>query len=362
MKKMIFTVFSILLSTLYGFPNEIFADQHGPQSSYIIELENGRKIFLMLSTHDSYGGYSSDFSSFDEYLGTIDPIYSEKLTQSGLYDVYDNMNCIYVVPWYIYENRLVLSSDGTKFAFFNWPQSGQNEVISFYDNGQKYKTHDVSDLMDNLGYRMPTASHDWWEVDNKRSFDKSTGVLSVTTRDYLTHQFDINTGNIISTAKVCVDGCVHQTSPPVEPPTEPSTEPLFTESQRELEYCEQLGYCIEPRVHIRMQCCIWRVDTETEYVTSPPTKLPAEPPTVRMQCCNRRVEFSREMTETEYITPPTTEYITPFEIGDNGLSMFSLWAILGILQTILGILRTILGILLFLGFVIYCTRKIPPAQ
>lgn len=182
MKKLIaYTISVICLVCLCA--SVISADSMVAPYPYVIELGGGSLEFHM----------TPDENWYELAEGEI-------VIDSGLYSVNadGSLENIYTVNEYFYDVNMIMSSDGKYFAVIPWADADQDTVITFYKDGKIQKSYGSSELMKDIENREYTASHYFWEKSDKRTFDDSTNLLSVTTLDGMTYTFDITTGEIIS--------------------------------------------------------------------------------------------------------------------------------------------------------------------
>jgi len=96
----------------------------------------------------------------------------------------------------IFESCLVFSSDMQYLAWF--PSSNhQSYVIVFFANGVIQNTYAIADLVHDMSALTLTSIGYTWMGQPRRRFNSATGVLTLTTADAITYQFDITTGEIL---------------------------------------------------------------------------------------------------------------------------------------------------------------------
>ncbi|MCL2637542.1 MAG: dockerin type I repeat-containing protein [Oscillospiraceae bacterium] len=166
----------------------VYADEPPPPpQSYIIEIENGNKVFVMLARDDTFKG----------------------IEKSGLYYNFEPYEVIYTVDEHFYANEIYLSNDGLYFIHIPWWVGiGRYEplpiapAISFFANGEIIKSYEVSDLI-KLSSGLISVSHIQWDYQRERTFYENN-VFSVITRGGTTMFFDITTGEIVSGGNLTV--------------------------------------------------------------------------------------------------------------------------------------------------------------
>ena len=155
------------------------ADEPVPVADYIVEVGDGRYVFVML-------------------VGESDVV-SEiraKYKKSGLYEADETENALWTVDWYAFE--VDISPDGKHLVRWGpWPSiDGYDELaLEFYENGGFLRSYRVSDLVAAPQKLPRTVSHLAWRAESE--FDAEKGELYLRTENDEDYQFDVTTGDII---------------------------------------------------------------------------------------------------------------------------------------------------------------------
>jgi hypothetical protein len=172
-----FIVFMILLSPAVL----VNADEPVRASDYVVDVGNGRYIFVMLA--------SGSAAAQDEEMRA-------KYAKSGLYEIDDTENAIWTVEWYALQ--VDVTPDGKHLVRWGpWPSiEGYDELaLEFYENGVLLRSYRVSDLVA-APQRLPvTVSHLLWRAETE--FDGETKELYLRTENDEGYLFDLTTGDVI---------------------------------------------------------------------------------------------------------------------------------------------------------------------
>lgn len=189
MKKRTCVVFAILLliNTVV-----IYADSWPHCEPFYIISEDGMRVFHFTPEDDTWREWGEDRETFPTgvYYNTTPPelIYGASFPNTPIGAV-----------------RFVFSSDMQYFAWFPEANAVGHEdatratAILFYANGIMQRQYMVSNLVRDLSMVIWTASTAGWQ-GRGTDFDSVANVLTITTRDSVTYQFDITTGGIINVA------------------------------------------------------------------------------------------------------------------------------------------------------------------
>jgi hypothetical protein len=170
-----FTVFAILL-----LPAALVrADEPVPQEDYIVEVGDGRYVFVML-------------------VGESDVVTEirAKYKRSGLFEADDTENPLWMVDWYASE--VDITPDGKHLVRWGPRPSieGYDELaLAFHEDGDLLRSYRVSDLVAAPQELPRTMSHLAWRAES--NFDAEKGILYLRTEHDEEYRFDVTTGDVI---------------------------------------------------------------------------------------------------------------------------------------------------------------------
>jgi hypothetical protein len=177
MKRLSFfiTVFAILLLPAAV----VHADEPVPVADYIVEVGDGRYVFVML-------------------VGESDVV-SEiraKYEKSGLYEADETENALWTVDWYASE--VDITPDGKHLVRWGpWPSVEDYDelALEFHENGVLLRSYRVSDLVA-VPQKLPrTVSHLSWKAESE--FNAEERELYLRTENDEEYRFDVTTGDVI---------------------------------------------------------------------------------------------------------------------------------------------------------------------
>ena len=183
MNKWICIVLAFAL--LFGNITIVHACWPPPESFYIVS-EDGSSVFHF--THPEF-----------EVLHVLEEC--QESAQTGVYHNTTPLTLAYYLYFpnshnLIFESCLVFSSDMQYLAWF--PSSNhQPYVIVFFANGVIQNTYAIDGLVHDMSALTLTSIGYTWMGQPRRRFNSATGVLTLTTADAITYQFDITTGEIL---------------------------------------------------------------------------------------------------------------------------------------------------------------------
>jgi hypothetical protein len=160
------------------------ADEPVPVDDYIVDVGNGRYIFVMLASDSAVVHEIQD----DEIRAKYD--------KSGLYEFDETEEAIWTVDWYAFE--VDISPDGKHLVRWGpWPSiDGYDELaLEFYENGVLLRSYRVSDLVAAPQKLPRTVSHLSWKAESE--FNAEERELYLRTENDEEYRFDVTTGDVI---------------------------------------------------------------------------------------------------------------------------------------------------------------------
>jgi len=203
--------YSLLAFFALALPVAVLADQETGTYQYAMESADKKYIFVMLR------GCSSD--------GSVDLYDSEKYPESGLYLNDGSAAPLWTVDWCGY---VLLPSDGIHIVRKGpWARTREGysvEAITFFADGKLLKSYRVCDLVTIPWLLQHSSSHYEWQrlipaEEGAQSFsiqflnggsysagsgvvfDESAHTMRIATLQGDTYLFDVNTGEILSSAR-----------------------------------------------------------------------------------------------------------------------------------------------------------------
>jgi hypothetical protein len=178
--SLFFTVFTVLL-----LPAVLaHADEPVPEDDYIVEVGNGRYIFVMLASESAVVGEIQD----EEIRAKYD--------KSGLYEIDETEEAVWTVDWYA--SKVDITRDGKHLVRWGpWPSVEDYDelALEFYENGVLLRSYRVSDLVAAPQKLPRTVSHLSWRAESE--FNAEEGELYLRTENDEEYLFDVSTGDVI---------------------------------------------------------------------------------------------------------------------------------------------------------------------
>jgi hypothetical protein len=171
------------------------ADEPVPVDDYIVDVGDGRHVFVMLV---------SDSAVVDEIQ---DSEIRAKYEKSGLYEIDETEEAIWTVDWYASE--VDISPDGKHLVRWGpWPSiDGYDELaLEFYENGGLLRSYRISDLVAAPQTLPRTVSHLAWRAESE--FDAEKGELYLRTENDEEYLFDVTTGDTIQKRPITAPHCL----------------------------------------------------------------------------------------------------------------------------------------------------------
>lgn len=166
------------------------ADSEMPPEAYKVVTNNGKYVFVMHPTENSF----LDGKSVG--LKMLYPV-------SGLYTNDDKRTLLWSVDWYSFQ--VYVSSDGRHvIRIGDWPQGSPRDegaskqlAIAFYDKGVLKKEYLIRDLIQKPEELPGSVSHFMWLIRGGVVYNDKEGTIDIATEDDQYFIFDL-AGNIVS--------------------------------------------------------------------------------------------------------------------------------------------------------------------
>ena len=179
-----------VLLFILGLSSAVRADSPAPPRTYTVETEDGRYVFVMLTS------LPPDFENRFFTEGFVEEMQEtrRRYRQSGLYRTDDPTTPLWTVDWYAHS--VLVFSDGVHLVRPGpWASSAQNEGVSFFANGELLETYTIEDLVA-APWAMPrSVSHFTWR--DETSIDDAALTYHIRTLHGEEIDFDVRTGKII---------------------------------------------------------------------------------------------------------------------------------------------------------------------
>jgi hypothetical protein len=182
---------ALAAAVLVCLPVDSFADSPAPPSSYAVEAEGGRFVFVMLAPMS----LDEELSFWNEEFGSKIRDVRQKYSASGLYRMGDDTAPVWTVDWYAHS--VLPFSDGIHVVREGpWARSRADEAVSFFANGKLLKSYSISELKISRRSMLRTVSHFFWREET--SIDDAELTYKIEHRKGKTIVFDVTTGEIVN--------------------------------------------------------------------------------------------------------------------------------------------------------------------
>jgi hypothetical protein len=159
--------------------------------SYTTPSPDNKYVFVMLGPKPDD---PSDSQWRDERMEESRRLHA-KFPSSGLYLNDGSTTPLWVVSEYSWE--VFIPSDGIHLVMpASWPSTSSDEALTFYESGKVLRRYRVNDLVDLTWFLPGGHQHFVWE--KSIALDDQKRTMSVTTQHYDHYDFDVTTGEIIS--------------------------------------------------------------------------------------------------------------------------------------------------------------------
>lgn len=200
------------ITWLVVFPFSAAADSPAIPEDFVIQTEDGKHVFVMLSapSYQQTRICNERLKNIENFRRTSD--YKTCLAEdnpkneagepypvSGLYRKGAGVKPEYEIDWYAF--RVFLSKDGRFLVRMGpWARSFDTLAVAFYGDGRLLNQYPVSALVSDRDSVMHTVSHFFWLKST--SFDRERNRFSVKTVGNDVHEFDVTSGALISSRLV----------------------------------------------------------------------------------------------------------------------------------------------------------------
>jgi hypothetical protein len=175
-----FALFTILLLPAV----RAHADEPVLAGDYIVEVGDGRYVFVMLASESPVVGTVQDNEIRTKY------------EKSGLYKIDGAEKAIWTVDWYAFQ--VDITPDGKHLVRWGpWPSvEGYDELaLEFYENGDLLRSYRVSELVAAPQKLPRTVSHLAWRAETE--FNAQDRELYLRTENDEEYLFDVTTGDVL---------------------------------------------------------------------------------------------------------------------------------------------------------------------
>jgi len=170
----------VLVAFIIACTGSAHSDSPARPFDYITLTKNGRFAMVMLVKGPAAG---------------------ERITRyktSGFYAVDEPTKPLWTIDWYAF--NVLISSDGRYLVRFGpWAGSVKQLAIAFYDKGKLLHEYVISDLVKDYSTLQYSVSHFFWLKDY--IVDEKKVMLTLTTYEKITYQFNLRTGLIVSATR-----------------------------------------------------------------------------------------------------------------------------------------------------------------
>jgi len=175
-------------------PFASFGDSPALPVSYIVESENGKFVFAMISPLSR----EEELNSLNDEWGAKVTKIRNKYLQSGMY-VNDGSNqLIWSVSWYAYS--VEIANDGEHVVRPGpWASSFDDEAVAFIRRGEIVKSYKIKELVKKKRKVHRTMSHFFWQ--REMLFDRKQLKYYISTLDSKHYIFNVSTGETIESGK-----------------------------------------------------------------------------------------------------------------------------------------------------------------
>jgi hypothetical protein len=180
----------LLLGLLLSQP--AWADQARPPRDYLVEVDQGRYVFVMLADRvdNLIDPGAPDHTGSTE----SDPQIRKSYKVSGLYRTGGEPSPLWTVSWYAF--RVYPDSDARHLVRMGpWASSTDQLAVSFHDRGREIRKYLIHDLVRDATRLRHTASHFFWLADSR--YDDAADTLELKTVEGLTYRFSTLTGELL---------------------------------------------------------------------------------------------------------------------------------------------------------------------
>lgn len=154
------------------------ADRPAPERDYVVEVDGGEYVFVMLVTDDLRANHDL----------------REKWAQSGLYLLNDSSEPLWTVDWYA--RSVIPIADGVRLIRWGpWAETIDDIAVAFYSRGEELNHYHIRELIDDESMLERSVSHFTWNTGWKLA--KDSGVLTIKMTDGQEHKFDTAKGVLI---------------------------------------------------------------------------------------------------------------------------------------------------------------------
>jgi hypothetical protein len=154
------------------------ADRPAPPRDYVLDVEGGEYVFVMLATDDLHA---------NENLRA-------KWSRSGLYAIDNPDDPLWTVEWHAHS--VIPFSDGRRLLRWGpWAETTDDLAVAFYLSGEELNHYHIRELIDDESTLERSTSHFTWNTG--WSLDLATGVLTIDMTDGQQHRFDTTRGQLI---------------------------------------------------------------------------------------------------------------------------------------------------------------------
>jgi len=178
-------LFGLLISSLS------FADSPALPTSYVVESENGKFVFAMISPLVK----EEEIRSLNDEWGEKALKIRNKYPKSGMYLKSELSKPIWTVDWYAFSVKIgnngeYIVRDGP------WASTFEDEAVTFFKNGVEIKTYKIKGLVKKKRKVERTVSHFFWR--NETLFDRKQLKYYISTLDSKHYVFNVESGEIIT--------------------------------------------------------------------------------------------------------------------------------------------------------------------
>ncbi|WP_028886811.1 hypothetical protein [Teredinibacter turnerae] len=171
-----------------------YGDSPALPISYLVESENGKYIFAMISPLDR----DVELSSLnDQWMKKISKI-RDQYSQSGMYLNDGSKKPLWSVSWYAHSVQV--ANDGEHIVRDGpWASSFSDEAVTFIKNGNVLREYSVNDLVMKKRKVERTVSHFFWRKETL--FDRKQLKYYISTLDSKHYVFNVATGQVSNSGK-----------------------------------------------------------------------------------------------------------------------------------------------------------------
>lgn len=171
-----------------------FGDSPALPISYVVESENGKYVFAMISPLDNAVEISSLNEEWKKKISKIRSQYSK----SGMYLNDGSKKPIWSVSWYA--RSVQVANDGEHIVRVGpWASSFKDEAVTFIKNGDILRSYSIDDLVKKRRKMERTVSHFFWRKE--ALFDRKQLKYYISTLDSKHYVFNAATGEVSSSGK-----------------------------------------------------------------------------------------------------------------------------------------------------------------